>query len=477
MVFFIHLFQKILNAKKVKILGVIKSHSKLLYKIISLRTVKLFYPINLKLITTDRLLLILITILLLFTACKDEITQPAQKPPGYQNDIPWPSLADSPWPMDYHDPQNTGRSQYPGPKIGMIDWVLDSLYIDCSIAIGKDSTIYLATGNGSISSKAPGLYAIKPNGEIKWVFNFPNQYIRSFSTPLIASDGTIYCSVNGPQKFYAINTDGTLKWFEDNINLKMNGINIGLDGTLYFIQSGGILTALSKNGEILWTYSEPNFYGGDFSSLTFSSDGKTLYLYTFTPNARMIAFDIENRNIKWGFGSDITGPPVVDNDGNLYLIANVDTLYNGDTAVYSLTKNGKIVWSYPINSAVAHLFYSNPIIDKLGNIYCGYDTLYSFDYSGNLRWKKDLCGSCQDPYGFIVAPIICDRDGIIYASITDYNNSALKRILAISSNGNVLWDLSLNLPLSPQYGFSPVIGYDNAIYYPTYRTLQFLKIK
>lgn len=436
----------------------------------------LFYSISLKLFTINISLLILFTSLFAFTGCKDEITQPAPRPPSYQENIPWPSLADSPWPMDYHDPQNTGRSQYSGPKIGMIEWVIDSLYIECSIAIGKDSTIYAATGNRHPYAKTAGLYAIKPNGEIKWIFEFPNQIVTSYSTPLIASDGTIYCSANGPDKFYAVNPDGSLKWIADNIDLQMNGINIGIDGTLYFIQSGGILTALSKNGQILWTYPNTDFYGGDGSNLSFSADGKTLYFLAYKPNARMIAFNIVDKSIKWEFGADLAGPPVVDNDGYLYLMANVDSLYEGSTAIFSLEENGKIRWSFPINSAMAHLFYSNPIIDNLGNIYCGYDTLFSFDYDGNLRWKKALCNTCKDPYGFIVAPLICDRDGIVYASITYENNSALKNIMAISPEGTILWDLPLNLQLPPYYSF-PVIGYDNAIYYATYRTNQFLKIK
>lgn len=32
-----------------------------------------------------------------------------------QVDIPWQTLADSPWPMIKHDPQLTGRSPYKGP--------------------------------------------------------------------------------------------------------------------------------------------------------------------------------------------------------------------------------------------------------------------------------------------------------------------------------------------------------------------------
>ncbi|MBK6915049.1 MAG: PQQ-binding-like beta-propeller repeat protein [Ignavibacteriales bacterium] len=295
----------------------------------------------------------------ILTSCEQNPTAPNEppKPPGYQEDIYWPSLADSPWPMEHHDPQNTGRSQYGGPRIGEIEWSLDSIFIRNSIAVGADSSIYVSTGEG--------LYAIKPNGQTKWFFEFPEEGGISYSTPLVAADGTIYCSSNGITKnFYAVNANGTLKWQVKDIDLKMNAINIGLDGTLYFIQSGGTLTALSRYGKILWTYTDSRFYGGDNSGLSISPDGKTLYLFTYIVEGWLAAFDIESRTIKWNFGDAISGHPAVDNDGNIYLIANVDSIYQGIAAVYSLDQQGRIRWSQPLYSGHAY-FFSTPIIDKM----------------------------------------------------------------------------------------------------------------
>ncbi len=42
-----------------------------------------------------------------------------------QVDIPWTTLADSPWPMVKHDPQFTGRSPYKGPQTPNIIWTRD----------------------------------------------------------------------------------------------------------------------------------------------------------------------------------------------------------------------------------------------------------------------------------------------------------------------------------------------------------------
>ena len=63
-------------------------------------------------------IIFLIIILLIFISCRKDTTGIETEeplPPGYQQDIPWPSLADSPWPINHGDPQSTGRSKYPGP--------------------------------------------------------------------------------------------------------------------------------------------------------------------------------------------------------------------------------------------------------------------------------------------------------------------------------------------------------------------------
>jgi len=66
---------------------------------------------------------ILLSLFVIFCANCQKSTDPIDnnKPPaGYQEDIPWPSLADSPWPMNHGDPQSTGRSKFPGPLSGTV---------------------------------------------------------------------------------------------------------------------------------------------------------------------------------------------------------------------------------------------------------------------------------------------------------------------------------------------------------------------
>ena len=68
-------------------------------------------------------------------------------------------------------------------------------------AVDSDGTIY-------IGSRDNNLYALNPDGSVKWSF----AAARGFNSfPAISTDGTIYVgAIDG--KLYALNPDGTLQW-------------------------------------------------------------------------------------------------------------------------------------------------------------------------------------------------------------------------------------------------------------------------
>ena len=63
-----------------------------------------------------------------------------------QTDIPWPTLANSDWPMIKHDPQFTGRSPYKGPQSPTIVWTRDmNDGIFSGPVIGVDNNLYFGS--------------------------------------------------------------------------------------------------------------------------------------------------------------------------------------------------------------------------------------------------------------------------------------------------------------------------------------------
>jgi outer membrane protein assembly factor BamB len=69
------------------------------------------------------------------------------------------------WTGFRHDSQNTGRSTLAGPKTNKLKWKFQTGDgVDSSPVIGRDGTIYI----GSLDKK---LYAIKPDGMLKWTYD------------------------------------------------------------------------------------------------------------------------------------------------------------------------------------------------------------------------------------------------------------------------------------------------------------------
>ncbi|MCD6448716.1 MAG: PQQ-like beta-propeller repeat protein [Thermoplasmata archaeon] len=104
------------------------------------------------------------------------------------------NVSSHPWPMYCHDAQHTGRSEYDtSVNEGKIIWKVKTMTIMGSPVIASDGTIYVG-GLGPIKNGT--LYAINPDGTIKWIKNIPPKTKYGFSyvetTPAIANDGTIY---------------------------------------------------------------------------------------------------------------------------------------------------------------------------------------------------------------------------------------------------------------------------------------------
>jgi outer membrane protein assembly factor BamB len=96
-------------------------------------------------------------------------------------------------------------------------------------AIGEDGTIYVGTNK---------LYAINPDGSVKWTFDLDSESSITHSSPAISADGTIYFGTNIGEGFggeiIAVNSDGTEKWRKKIANDWIDSSPcIGEDGTVY----------------------------------------------------------------------------------------------------------------------------------------------------------------------------------------------------------------------------------------------------
>jgi len=374
--------------------------------------------------------------------------------------------------MNHHDPQRTGRSQFVGPRIGTIDWIIDSVAIMSSISIGTDSSIYLP----SQSAAHLGFYSYTPGGALKWKLgvNEGLNFSYNVSTPLVARDGTVLFAGGLSGKVFSINSNGSLKWvYQAQNNIYQTGMNIGLDGTFYLITTGKDLIAIDANGNAKWAFNYSDFFSNTSSVISFSPDGKTLYIPGISNS--LYSFDINTQTINWFFGDGtLYAAPIVDNEGNIYIQSKDLNYNNGKNTLFCLKPDGGIKWAYSHNNPqmdIAYL-YAEGTIDKYGNSYFAFDTLYSVSYDGKLNWKLALDG-------YVYTPLICDAENVIYVSVLDKNAFySIKEIVAINNKGEYLW----RLPISNNYpedvgGLSPAIDETNRLYIPTWEQQRFFVIK
>lgn len=393
---------------------------------------------------------------LLLTCDSNEPTPP--NPPGYQEDIPWPSLADSPWPMNHGDPQGTGRSKYSGPVQGMIAGYIHSGMLQNSIVIGNNQIVYFSPTRDTTSLKAANY-----NGNILWQIN-----MRSWDanmTPLIANNNDIYFYSrfqNDHYGIYAASPQGNIQWSFTKTSSVSLGMNIGKDGTIYFIDDGFNLIAIGSNGELRWEYNNPQYFSRSYiRTPTFSPDGETLYINGCS-DASLIAFDIINKTIKWTWGAEkLNNIPVVDSQGNIYVFPS--SIESNIKKFYSLKPDGTIRWEFEHTLISDYYDVLDPTIDKNGNIYFGTTSIYSLNYDGKLRWEYKF----ENDQNF--CPLVCDKDGNIY--VGTLNN----KIISLDNNGNLRWEVTAVVDRS--LGCSPAISEDGTLFFPTFRSESIVIIK
>jgi len=353
-------------------------------------------------------------------SCDSTDPKPPEKPPGYQEDIPWPSLADSPWPMARANPQGSGRSICTGPSLGIVEYELLVGEMEAGTVVVNDST-FIYTSEGS-------LVASKFNGEILWKANLATELT---TTPVLRNDNSMVIASGALKEVLAISTEGEVLWKYICDNDIWNA-SLGVDriGNIYFIDNSQTLTALSSSGDLLWQYQDSRFLSGSSVLFTFSPDGNTIYIQGL--NVQLIAFDLVSRNILWDFGDEYNRiAPLVDLSGNVYVIGESrDTLY-------SINPIGEIRWRYFLDDEeLSSIDNIEPAMDRNGNIFFGFTKLTSLDYYGNLRWSMDL-----NNY-FINSGVVVDRLGNIFLSVSyGFQNS---KVLSYSNEGELNWELQID---------------------------------
>ncbi len=396
----------------------------------------------------QKLISIIILLALAVAGCKQstEPTQPEQKPPGYQEEIPWPSLADSPWPTHRGNMFNNGLTSKAGEVQLTKATKIKTTEISSSVVV-KDTLIYF-TG----SRVNYGLYCYGISGTLIWHFEL-DDYVNdgSFTAPVITNKGVIYFLT--VSTLYAINTDGSLKWKKvvNNYSSQISPANIALDksGNIFLVDYENTLYKINPNGEKIAQLKSQNFLVGNRSALCFSPDGKTLYV-PGNNNVGLSAVDIENMSIKWKFTNEKEFfsriSPIVNSQGQIFVAFNS----SDSSTFYCIDENGNELWHYELEGSLT----ATPAIDVYGNLYVPAKKIYSLSYDGKLRFTKEIITDTG---------LICDKNSNIYIFPRKQNLEVIK----MDFNGNLINSFTNNF--YGQYENEPTLA-DGKILIPMTHT-------
>lgn len=299
-----------------------------------------------------------------------------------------------------------------------------------SPAIAQDGTIYIgAVVNNAMGSKGyyvgtPKLYAINPDGTKKWDFDTGGTYDGFLGSPVIGPDGTIYVgsggigyhdiSFPGGRRVWAINPDGTAKWFFEKAGQAYyTSFAIGADGTIYAPNGDNNLYAINPDGTEKWAFTAQGYFDG---SPAIGSDG-TIYAGSCDNNLYAINPDGTE---KWHFTAQdcVEATPSIGADGTIYFgaIGQRIGIEEADNNLYAINPDGTEKWRFTTSQGVT----GTPAISAEGTLYFGSDdgNLYVLNPDGTEKWRFTTGGG-------ITFPPAIDKDGTVYFGSWDKNLYAI----------------------------------------------------
>lgn len=314
-------------------------------------------------------------------------------------------------------------------------WELGGAEVRSTPAVGDDGSIYVVlTGRSPTpdSLAADVLCRLTPAGALAWSLDInPARLTTEIgqAAPAIGADGTIYV---GGDRLYAVRPDGTIRWtaFDLSWESRRNAPVIGADGTVYFCFHNIPLTALDpETGAIRWQVSGVS-QDHCFASPAIGADG-TIYVgiqpgivYAVAPDGQLRwQFDIASA----GFSGFLRSSPAVAADGTIYFGLNFG---NPSSALFALTPAGAVKWIFepsdlPGDTPRDHFdIYSSPAIGSDGTIYFGqeFGRVYALNPDGTLRWIEPTRSGVTWPSPALAADgtlFIADISGRCFAIRTD----------------------------------------------------------
>lgn len=311
--------------------------------------------------------------------------------------------------------------------------------VQAAPAVGADGTIYVGSTDGK-------LYALNPDGSLKWAFPSSTPVGAINFAPTIGADGTIYFGANDAT-LYAVNSNGTLAWSAPLGAAAFSGIGIGPDGTLYVANADRELQAFTSAGATKTGWSTHYVLGPGYASASpaIATDG-TIYIgVTESTHTRLRAIN-PDKTLKWQTDllvGSAGATPAIGSDGTVYFNTKL-----GGAQLYAINPS---TGAHTLLLNAAGAIETAPVIDASGNIVVA-------DLGGII--------SVVSPSGTLVRTHSITLDQFTTSPAVTSNGW----IVAATNNGN-LWafkpgetDVSFTVSTGHNIIGSPAIASDGTVY-------------
>jgi outer membrane protein assembly factor BamB len=326
--------------------------------------------------------------------------------------------------------------------------------------IGDDGTIYLTgeypgevTGGGVRNA---GLFAVSPNGTMKWFFNrkldVGNAIGAIYSQSVaIGSDGTIYFGC-WDSTLYAINPENaSVKW-KYKSSFVISPV-IDNNGNIY--ASNDTIFCFRPDGTIKWRYVNEAFIGYCWE-ISLSHN----YIFCAFLQNGILALDYAGHK-KWFYSVDYENDGgkdgiLIDENENLYLKTNSNNIKSWD-------RDGSLRWEGSLSNIGG---MTQPVLRGDYLYFGAFGGLYKLDKltGKNLEVIADVPDAAY--LSQFAAPII-DDEGIVFI-VSDGGLNFSPYMMAASEIGTTtLWTKQMTEAISTGFHGYLALSYDGTIYWAT----------
>ena len=281
-----------------------------------------------------------------------------------------------------------------------------------SPAIGPDGTIYINDFFFKNEGFERGSYffAINSDGTIKWRNLMYKRYINHISS--VGNNGFVFTMSSEIPAFdnhdlFVYNSEGKFQWNQlNNSEVKVAHGNDEIYLTNLSRYTGGSINILNPDGSLkleIKTPADQPFIGSDSSVYFNNNNGVNRLL----PDGTI-------KNIGSG--------------GNILAIGKKDIIYTSSGTFRALNSDGSLLWDYPIPGV------QECVVNNEGVVYAANNSeyLYAINSDGSLQWKYTDSNAGKN----LIKSLCVGADGVVYFVNTI---NSVSYLYAVNQDGSFRW--------------------------------------